>query len=362
MLGVLAHRDVDEPVVNHWRADEMVSVSASAEGVLRLFRIAVKLPEQLGLAVLAAGVERIEPAVAAAEEHLGYAAEFGVGRARPLAVEHVGTRRAVGPEHRAVALVEAEETRGLGVREIQMAFIDAIARVHEQEVAGTRHTAGAHVVLRDAELLHHVEHPDDVGLVLPLLLLSREGPVVLPVAKALGVEALHLAAAGDIPEPVAFHERRAADALQRPVVHPAGGEFLTRVLPEERAVGRVKGEQAAEVGGRGIPLQPALAVVGADERLAVGDHRIPVRLAAERRHPGDVLRGLRIPRAGVGVELARSPLHGEVLRVGHVVAARRTAPLVPLGGERRAGSQHHDHHPTEKCPTHFTASTDTLSM
>ena len=327
MLGVFAHRDVDEPVVNHGCADEMVSVSTSAEGVLRRFWIAVKLPEQLGPGwprrgwiILATGVERIEPAVAAAEEHLRHATEFGVGRARPLAVEHVGARRAVGPEHLPVSLVEAEEARGVWVWKVEMSLIHAVAGDDEQVVARARHAAGAHVVLRNAELLHHVEYPDDISLVLPLLPLAAEGPIVLPVAKALGVEALHLAAAGDIPEPVAFHERRAADALQRPVVHPAGGEFLTRVLPEKRAVGRVKGEQAAEVGGRGIPLQPALAVVGADERLAVGDDGIAIRLAAERRGPGDVLRGRRIPRAAVGIELARSPLHGEVLRDGHVIA------------------------------------------
>ena len=88
-------------------------------------------------------------------------------------------------------------------------------------------------MLRHAELLHHVEHPDDVGLVLPLLLLGGEGAVVLTVAETLGVEALHLAAAADVPEPVALHERRAADALERPVVNAARGEFLAGVLPEE---------------------------------------------------------------------------------------------------------------------------------
>ena len=88
-------------------------------------------------------------------------------------------------------------------------------------------------MLRHAELLHHVEHPDDICLVLSLLLLGGEGAVVLAVAETLGVEALHLAAAADVPESVAFHERRAADALERPVVDAARGELLAGVLPEE---------------------------------------------------------------------------------------------------------------------------------
>jgi hypothetical protein len=212
--------------------------------------------------------------------------------------------------------------------------------------------AGAHVVLRHAERLHHVEHPDDVGLVLALGLLRGERPVVLAVAKALRVEALHLAAAGHVPEAIPLHERRAADALERPVVDAAGGELLARILPEKRAVLGIEGEQAAEIDRRRIPLEPALAVVRADIRLAAGHDGIAVALAAERRDPGDVFARVGLPLARVEVEVAGNPLGRDVRGGRDVVAHRRAAPLAPvagMGGGGDADEERQRQHPHPAC-------------
>ena len=88
-------------------------------------------------------------------------------------------------------------------------------------------------MLRDAQLFHHIEHPDDVSLVFGGDLFVCERPVILAVVKALGIKALHFAPAGDVPEPVALDQRGAADALERPVMNPAGRQLFTGVLPQE---------------------------------------------------------------------------------------------------------------------------------
>ena len=162
-------------------------------------------------------------------------------------------------------------------------------------------------MLGNSQLFHHVEHPHRIRLVGSLRLLPLERTVVLAVAKALRVEALHLAAAGDIPQPIPLHQWCAADPLQGPVVHAAGGELLAGILPEERAILGVEGEQAAQIDAGRVALQIALAVVGADIGLAAGHHGIAVALAAKRRHPGNVAAGSRTPNAGVDVKIPRCP-------------------------------------------------------
>ena len=140
-------------------------------------------------------------------------------------------------------------------------------------------------MLRDAQLLHHVEVPDDVGFVFVVVDFFLVRAVVLAVVEALGVEAADFAAAGDEPQPVAFHQRRAADALQRPVVDAAGRQLFAAVLPEEFAVLDVEAQQAAQVDIGRVPLEPAAAVVGADVHLAVGDDGVAVGLRAELAPP-----------------------------------------------------------------------------
>ena len=222
------------------------------------------------------------------------------------------------------------------------------------------------------QFLHHVEHPDHVGLVLGHDLLGREGAVVFTIAKTLGVEALHLPATGHVPEPVTLNERRTADPLERPVVNTARGELFARVLPEEGAVVHVEGQKAAQIGGGRIPLEPALAVVCAHENPAPRHHGIAIRLAAESGHPGDVLARLGLPDSRVKVEFAGRPLDREIPRLGHVVSLGQAAPLVPVGrygrgrGSGRRQDQGHDKGQNKGRETgtavHGRASTETVSM
>ena len=82
VLGVLADGDVDQAVVNHRRADEVVAGALAHELELGVLRIGSNFHSSLALAVVVAlGVEAVEPAVAAAEDHLRLAVDLGVGRA-----------------------------------------------------------------------------------------------------------------------------------------------------------------------------------------------------------------------------------------------------------------------------------------
>ena len=336
VLGVLADGDVHHSFVDHRRGDDVVARAAAAEkhpdGV---FGVGVELPQQLRSAVSIAGrVKAVDPAVAAGEDRLRLAPEHRIGRARPLPVQDVLARRGVGPQQLAGVLVEGDEARGVGRGQVDVRLIEPVRGVHQQDVARGRNAATAHVVLRHAQLAHHVEHPDDIRLDFGRVLFTGDWSVVFAVAEAFRVEAAHLAAAGDEPELLALHERRAADPLQRPIVNAAGLELLRRVLPEELSVIDVERDQAAEVDFRWVALDPPAGVVGADKRLAAGDDHVAVGLRTEPRHPLDVLRAGGVPLAGAEIKIADIPTRGDVLADRHVVPLGRAEELVPL--ERRA--------------------------
>src|SRR5262245_9595259 len=81
MLRVLTNADVDFFVVNDRRGDEIVARALAAQLVERVLRVAIELPKELAI-----GVERVNPAVAAGENHLGLAINHGVRRVGPLSV------------------------------------------------------------------------------------------------------------------------------------------------------------------------------------------------------------------------------------------------------------------------------------
>ena len=130
-------------------------------------------------------------------------------------------------------LVHHEEAGCIGGGDVVVLDVDAVGSVDEEQVAGVGDRATAHVVLRDAQLLHHVEDPDDVGFVVGRDWFVRVGAVVLAVVETFGVEAADFAAAGDEPEPVALDQRRGADALLRPVVDAAGRQLLAASAARE---------------------------------------------------------------------------------------------------------------------------------
>jgi len=65
--------------------------------------------------------------------------------------------------------------------------------------------------------------------------------------KALGIEADDLAPIIHVPKALALAIRRAADALLRPIVHAALGQFRAGILPEEFPCLLVEAKQAAQV-------------------------------------------------------------------------------------------------------------------
>ena len=81
------------------------------------------------------------------------------------------------------------------------------------------------------DLLHHVVLPNNIGVELTSKLLIFIRPIVLVVAKALGIEADHFTSIRNVIEPVAFHQGRRANALKGPIVDPAGCQLLICVLP-----------------------------------------------------------------------------------------------------------------------------------
>ena len=92
VLGIFADRHVHEAVVNYGCADDVVP-RGLIQAVVRRLWIAVELPEQLRAALAVAfGCEAVQPAVAAAEDHLRRAAQHRVRGRRPLAVQDVETR------------------------------------------------------------------------------------------------------------------------------------------------------------------------------------------------------------------------------------------------------------------------------
>ncbi len=98
-----------------------------------------------------------------------------------------------------------------------------------------------------ANFLHHVELPNHFAVL---------------AAIALRVEAAYFAAISDVIEPVAFDQRRGADALKRPVIGAAGGQFIVHILPEKLAVGFTEGHQDAFI-ARDFGIFQAF-VVGSD--------------------------------------------------------------------------------------------------
>ncbi len=147
MLRILAHAHIHEALIEDRRADDVVPVGAAAKRVFRFLGIAVEFPKMLRVAAIARGIahEGVNPAIAAAEDHLRRAVDQGIGRARPLAVQHIGARRTVGPVNLAAVFVHAHETRRMGRRQVDMAFIHAVRGVQKQQIADRDYRA-AHIL------------------------------------------------------------------------------------------------------------------------------------------------------------------------------------------------------------------------
>ena len=152
----------------------------------RVLRIGVELPQLLaGLRLVAA-----HPAVALRGDDLQDAADRADRRRGPLPVQDAVLDRVVFPHQLAGVLVEGDDRRRacgdgmltwLSSCPFDVLTIEQVAVDHRRRVR--------HVVRIRADLLHHVERPDDVGIGLAGELLVLERAVVLVVAEALDIEA-----------------------------------------------------------------------------------------------------------------------------------------------------------------------------
>ena len=102
-LGILADRHVDPAAVEDGRGDAVVA-RLRPDGVLG---VQVELPERRA----GPRVERVEPAVAAREDHLHHAIDLAERGRRPLAVQDAIARRAVLPDHLAGQPIDGQEAR-----------------------------------------------------------------------------------------------------------------------------------------------------------------------------------------------------------------------------------------------------------
>ena len=274
VLGILPDADVDPIVVDHRSGDEIVARAHAAERPLGVFRIAVEPPELFaGL-----GLERIEDAVTAREDHLRNPADNTVGRVRPGAVEDLRARSGAFPNQLAGVLVDRDEARRQRRRDGDVPFVDSVAGNGEDQVADDERATDRQVVGEDVELTDHVELPDYVFVDVAGVLLVLVRAVVLAVAESLGVRGDQLGFIGDVVEPVSLDIGRRAHTLKRPVVNPAGGQLVVGGLPEELAGLGVERHHVAAIAGE-VRVAQAF-VVGAGEQLAAGDHRAAVALRA----------------------------------------------------------------------------------
>ena len=166
MFGVLPAGDIHQAVVDHGSGDDVV-LRAGAKDPLRFFGIDVKLPQQFRTPLAITGrIEGVHPAVATGEDCLRLAAQHPVGGARPLAVQDVAAGRFVGPQHFAGVFIQRDEARGVGRGKVDVRLVEAVGGVYQQDVSHRGDATTTHVVLRNAQLAHHVKDPYDIGFIL----------------------------------------------------------------------------------------------------------------------------------------------------------------------------------------------------
>lgn len=235
------------------------------------------------------------------------------------------------------ALVEHDEARGVRGADHLVRVVHAGAGVHVQMVAVDEHRSVRAVVRPDADLLRHVEEPDDVavqrpgrdglrrrvgaaGHHVPAFVEVRAG---VAVGHAARVEAHHLTAVAHGVHAVAFDRDRRRPTGLGPVEVRVLLALGHEQLPEQMAVLLVEAEQDAGITGA---LRVArLLVVRAVIHAAAGDDGRGVGMGADLGGPAHVLARLRVE----GTRQA-------ALR-GHEVAGPRLSPLRLVAGEQRQG-------------------------
>ena len=248
--------------------------------------------------------------------------------------------------------VERDEARGSRRRDVDVGPVLAVGGADVEDAVDHEHRAVGGVVREDAQLIHHVVAPKDVGILLGgidrcgllrrvlghVLGLVGVGALVA-IGHAFSVEAQHFAAAGDDPQAVAHHQRRGQKAQVLPVVDLARLELGHHELPEVSASLFVEAVQDRAVAR--VLLVAGRLVVGAHVHLAAGNHRVAVALRAELHGPLHALGGGQVDLLGTALQLTRLEAIGQALGRREEVAARIVAaPLGPIFGARqKAGAQ-----------------------
>ena len=223
-------------------------------------------------------IEGVENAVAAAEIDLVLSVHFPERRRTPLAVLDVRPDlRVVLAEQIAGVFVERDEGRRERRGDIDVRPVLSVRGADEEPVTEVDDRAIRGVVRKDAEFIHHVVPPEDVGILWRDfdLRLARSGHVLafvlewslIAVRLAIEIEADHFATAGRQPNFVALDGRRTEQAEILPVIDLARRELRHHELPDEVAGVFVEAHQ-----DRTVVLETRVArgrVVRADEHLAV---------------------------------------------------------------------------------------------
>src|SRR6266568_459475 len=239
MLGVLAGRDID-PIFpedrrgidfarpfRRWILDRLAVLD------FVFGRIAIVLPDRFEEAAVGFfdgfGVEGVAPAIAATEEDQLPAVDFA-GRGRtPLAVKDAGADFGVLlAQVFAGFFVERDETGRIGRRNVGVGPVLAVAGAGVKDVVNDEERAVGGVVREDAEFVHHVVAPNDVGILRAgfdpgfagtgdvwRLVLER---AVVAVGHALGIQTEDFAAAAHQVNPVALDRGRGEQAQALPIV------------------------------------------------------------------------------------------------------------------------------------------------
>ena len=232
VCGVLADGHVNAVLMKHGRGDDLRGANVQAVVVVPaalalvavvirnglavaesvVWRVAVVGPDLLHLdwlfRHLVECLEGVADSVAATEEDQRPAVDHAQRRRRPLAMEHPATDPlTVGGGQPARRLVQHDHTGGVGRDDFQMRPVDTVGSARVEQVAVNQHGATGGVVRADAQLVDHVEQPDDVGVGGRQLDRRPVGTghvsgfvgegTVVPVGLAVNVQASHLAGTGD---------------------------------------------------------------------------------------------------------------------------------------------------------------------
>src|SRR5712692_2134207 len=181
MLRVLADANIELIFPDSGGGQEVAARAGAAELIDRLARIAKELPNNFARLRL----QTVQVTVAAGKDHLRLAGGVRVHGVRPLAVHDLLAGIILLPSQLARLLVERDKTWGIRRRNVDVAFVDTVARDDVEKIADDQRRTGRQVVREDIELTNHV---------------------IVPKNLSFEIGADHLAAVADVIQAAAFDD------------------------------------------------------------------------------------------------------------------------------------------------------------